>query len=123
MRHIPHFVLLLLIYILLAGAAFPQASLLQSGPMLGYSDMREVLLWVQTKSPARVQFKYWDKNNPKQVFETDVVETTKERAYTASLIADKVLPGRRYQYELYINGQKVVRPYPMEFQTQVLWQY
>lgn len=108
---------------LFASVAFAQSELLQSGPMLGYSDMREVLLWVQTKAPARVQFKYWDKSNPKQVFETESVQTSKEKAYTAAVIADKVLPGRRYQYELYINGKKVERLYPMEFQTQVLWRY
>ena len=28
---------------------------LQSGPMLGYVDMREVLIWVQSKSDSAVQ--------------------------------------------------------------------
>ncbi len=113
----------LFVFLLLARILYAQPSLLQSGPMLGYSDMREVLLWVQTKAPAKVHFKYWDKTNPKQVFETDVVQTLKDKAFTAALIADKVLPGRKYQYELYINGKKVERPYPLEFQTQVLWKY
>lgn len=113
----------LLVLLSSARLIYAQSSLLQSGPMLGYSDVREVLLWAQTKAPAKVQFKYWDKANPKQVFETDIAQTVKDKAFTAALIADKVLPGRKYQYALYINGRKVDRPYPLEFQTQVLWKY
>jgi Phosphodiesterase/alkaline phosphatase D len=123
MRLARHFTASFILFFLVASALHAQSSLLQSGPMLGYSEMREVLLWVQTKAPAKVQFRYWDKENPKQVFETETVQTSKEKAFTASLIADKVLPGRKYQYELYINAKKVDRPYPLEFQTQALWKY
>gem|GEM_PF-6823568 len=45
---------------------FAQANLLQSGPMVGYSEMKEVLLWVQTKSSAKVKFAYWEKGNASQ---------------------------------------------------------
>ncbi len=123
MLSLRRFTTVFILFFLAVGALYAQGSLLQSGPMLGYSEMREVLLWVQTKAPAKVQFKYWDKANPKQVFATESVQTSKEKAFTASLVADKVLPGKKYQYELYINGKKVDRPYPLEFQTQVLWKY
>ncbi|MCB9296995.1 MAG: alkaline phosphatase family protein, partial [Lewinellaceae bacterium] len=45
-------------------SAFAQKALLQSGPMLGYNEMREVLLWAQTTEPAQVQFAYWAKEKP-----------------------------------------------------------
>ena len=32
-------------------------------------------------------------------------------------------PGKRYEYNLYINDQKLKLPFKMEFQTQVLWQW
>ena len=47
---------------------------LQSGPMVGYSDMREVMLWAQTKQPANVQIRYWEQGRPRQQFLTDVVK-------------------------------------------------
>ena len=34
--------------------------LLEAGPMVGYSAMRETELWVQTKSSASVKFVYWN---------------------------------------------------------------
>jgi alkaline phosphatase D len=100
-----------------------QANLLQSGPMVGYSDMREVLLWAQTKSSAKVKFGYWEKGSPSKKNFTEEITTQKNQAFVAKLVADVVEPGKKYEYEQYINGQKVARNYPLEFQTQVLWAF
>lgn len=106
---------------------FSQKSLLQSGPMLGYSEMREVLLWVQTKDAAEVKFTYWIKDSlntkPAEIFQTKSILTHEKNAFTAKLIADKVLPGHTYMYDLYINGQKITFDYPTTFQSQKLWQW
>ncbi|MFC1531714.1 hypothetical protein ACFL5T_05665 [Gemmatimonadota bacterium] len=103
--------------------ATAQDELLQSGPMLGYSDMFEVLVWAQTTAPADVKLVYWDLESPQARMETETVATTKADGYAAKMIADQVQPGRRYGYELHINDANVARPYRLEFQTQVLWQY
>ena len=55
-----------LIILLLCGLIQAQENLLQSGPMLGYSTMREVAIWVQTTDEAQVYFEYWDKKIHKQ---------------------------------------------------------
>jgi alkaline phosphatase D len=102
---------------------FAQKSLLQSGPMLGYSDMLETLLWVQTNAKAKVQIVYWQKGAPAQKFQTEAKTTNKEEAFTAHLLADQVTPGNVYEYELRINDQAVKLDYPATFQTQALWQY
>ncbi len=101
-----------------------QAELLQSGPMVGYSDMREVLLWVQTKAAAKVSFDYWEKGKKDaRIYHTATVETSPATAFTAKLVADSVQQGRRYEYLLRINARPVPRPYPTEFQSQELWQW
>ncbi len=115
--------LAVLYFVFLSLAAVAQEKLLQSGPMLGYSDMREVKLWVQTKEPAKVKIKYWDKTEPGKVYTTAEVKTASANAHATHLIADKVEPGKKYSYELYINNKKVKRSYPLEFQTQELWQH
>ncbi len=112
-----------LIGLVLHGTILGQASLLQSGPMLGYSEMREVLLWVQTKEAAEVHFEYWDKEIPEKKYQTASVRTAHEEAYTAKVKAELLEPGRKYGYQLFINDQKVVLSYPTEFQTQALWQW
>jgi alkaline phosphatase D len=96
---------------------------IKSGPMLGYSDMKEVLLWVQTEKAAKVKFCYWDKEAPAIKYFTDEASTSKNTAFVTKQIADQVQPGKKYGYEVYVNNKKVVRNYPMEFQTQTLWQF
>ncbi|OJJ18779.1 phosphodiesterase [marine bacterium AO1-C] len=99
-----------------------QSNLLQSGPMVGYSTMKEVLLWVQTKKAAKVHFKYWDIKTPTQKLTTESVTTEKKMGFVAKIVAE-VNQGKKYNYELYINDQLVKRPYPLQFQSQTLWQY
>jgi len=100
-----------------------QQSLLQSGPMVGYSTMREVMLWVQTNAPAEVQISYWVEGTPSGYKYTNKVLTDKATAYTAHLIADQVDPGETYNYRLLINGQPAKFDYPTEFTAQELWQW
>ena len=97
--------------------------LINSGPMVGYSTMQEVLLWVQTEERAKVHFEYYEIDNPKVKFSTDKIETEKKNGYVAKLIADQVIPGKKYKYEVYVNNYKIERNYAMEFQTQELWKW
>lgn len=96
---------------------------IRSGPMVGYSTMREVLLWVQTDGPARVHFVYRDSLNPDRRFHTDTVRTREDSAFVARLVADSVQPGRVYRYEVHVDGRRVERPYALRFQAQALWQW
>ncbi|HBH48778.1 MAG TPA: phosphodiesterase [Bacteroidales bacterium] len=98
-------------------------SLLQSGPMLGYSELREVAIWVQTTNSANVYIEYWQPHEPEKKYTTSDITTEKEKAFTAILIADQVEPGNRYQYRLVINNETVELPYPTKFQTQPLWRW
>lgn len=96
---------------------------LQSGPMVGMADMLEAKLWLQTTETAEVYATYYATDNEKTVFKTDAVTTLKEDGYTAHLVADKVEPGKMYKYDMYIDGEKLSRPYPTHFKTPPLWQY
>ena len=113
----------LLVLIFINGILFAQKDLLQSGPKVGYSQMREVALWVQTNKEAKVKIQYWENGNNKEKFFTDEIITEKKNAFTAHLIADNVEPGKKYEYKLFINNIIVERDYPLEFQTQTLWQW
>ncbi|MBP6826494.1 MAG: alkaline phosphatase family protein [Saprospiraceae bacterium] len=95
---------------------------LQNGPMIGYVDMREALIWVQTKTHADVQVEYWDEQKPGEKFRSEPVRTERD-AFIAKCIADKLEPGRMYGYTVYINRQPVNLPYPTTFKTQSLWQW
>jgi alkaline phosphatase D len=98
-----------------------QGELLQSGPMVAYSTMKEVKLWVQTNAPAAIKIEYWNIDDPNHKFYTETVSTQKTMAYATHLIADQLEPGNHYEYALYINELPVPRPYPLEFESQPIW--
>ena len=113
---------LLLVFAIIANTlVFSQKSLLSSGPMPGYTEMKEVAIWLQTKNLATVFIKYWPKDKPEDFHFTNSVTTIKDQAFTAVLIADTVEPGNRYQYNLYINNKLVNLPYETFFSTQTIW--
>ncbi len=125
-----YLVLLSLTFLSCAAKAVPSATpkdvppeaLLQAGPMVGYSEMREVMLWVQTTAAAEVKIAYWEQGGENKLF-TNTVLTRKETGFTAHLVADELEPGKKYDYQLYINNKAVKLPYACSFQTQSLWQW
>ena len=112
--------LLFLLSVLVAPLLFAQ---IQSGPMVGYSEMREVLLWVQTKQAAKVKFMYWEQGNTAQKMSTDEILTQKNTAFVAKIVADQAQPSKKYEYEVWIDGKKTTLPYALSFQSQTLWQW
>lgn len=113
----------LLCAFLTAPLSAQKKALLSSGPMVGYAEMREVMLWAQTTAPADVFVQYWEQGKPKEKFKTAVLKTRAEDAYTAHLLADKVQPGKTYEYELVVGGKVEKRDYPLTFKTPPLWLY
>jgi alkaline phosphatase D len=101
----------------------PQERLVQSGPMVGYSEMREVALWIQTTRAVNASFRYWATSDPTRVYTTAPARTIKRDAFAATIVADSVQPGERYEYEVVIDGETVAFEYPLEFQTPPLWRW
>jgi alkaline phosphatase D len=96
---------------------------IKSGPMVGYSDMKEVMLWVQTQQAAKVKAVYWEQGNTAKKWNTDEFFTKKDKEFTAHLVCNQVQPSKKYDYEIWVNGKRVARTYPLSFQTQTLWQF
>jgi len=97
--------------------------LLKAGPMVGYTEMREAVLWVQTTSPASIHFEYFDIQNPANKFQTVYFQTKVEDNLVAKIIANEVQPGQTYGYRLYINGREVTFDHKLRFKTPVDWRY
>lgn len=96
---------------------------LRSGPMAGYAELTEAALWVQATRPAQVQFRYWIQGQPGSAALSPAVMTSAPGDHIAQVILSLLEPGTRYEYELYIDGRLVPRPYRLSFQTQTFWQW
>lgn len=115
-------ILLTLILLLSISGLYSQQSQLSSGPMPGYSEMKEVAIWLQTKSPAEVFIKYRLQGTKSEHY-TNSVQTNKKTGFTALLIADTLEPGNTYEYDVYVNGIKEIFPFVTVFKTQILWKW
>lgn len=112
-----------LFFLLFLCYGFSQNSLLQSGPMVGYCEMKEAVIWLQAKENASVKIEYFASDNPTKVFTSETYNSSKENGFTYHIILDKLQPGKKYTYNVYINNKKVVLPYETSFSSKKLWQW
>ena len=110
-----------LFFLLFFTYGFSQKTLLQSGPMVGYSEMKEAMIWLQTKENASVKIEYFALDNPGKIFYSDTYNATKESAFTYHVVLDKLQPGKKYNYTVFINNKKVDLPYETSFSSKKLW--
>ena len=74
----------------------------------------------KTSENAKVHFEYYEIDNPQLDLKLMKKLQKRKQLFVAKLIADQVMPGKKYNYEIFINDIKVFRDYEMEFQTQQL---
>ncbi len=111
------------VFLFLISFANAQKAILQSGPMVGYCEMKEALIWLQTTEVASVKIQYFALDNPLEVFETASFTTIKKNGYTFRIVLDKLQPGKKYKYDVFINKKKVILPYETSFSAKKLWQW
>ncbi|MEO1477064.1 MAG: alkaline phosphatase D family protein [Bacteroidota bacterium] len=121
--HLRSLSVLVLVLLTAAPLVHAQDTLLQSGPMLGYSTHREVAVWVQTTQPADVQVRYRPEGATADFEVSEVVRADGDSWLTAHVVLFGLEPGTRYAYDVLLDGEVVARPYPTVFQTQTLWQW
>ncbi|WP_338407075.1 alkaline phosphatase D family protein [uncultured Flavobacterium sp.] len=113
---------LLVIFICFSNG-FSQNNILQSGPMVGYCEMTEAIIWLQTNEKATVKIAYFAVDKPTEIFYSDNHTSGKDVGFTCHLVLDKLQPGKKYKYAVYINDKKVVLPYETSFSSKKLWQW
>ncbi|MFH6972278.1 alkaline phosphatase D family protein [Flavobacterium petrolei] len=112
-----------LLFIFFATYSFAQNSLLQSGPMVGYCEMTEAVIWLQTSEKASVKITYFDIDNPARILYSDVYSSSKEVGFTHHIILDQLTPGKKYKYDVFINDKKIILPYETSFSSKKLWEW
>jgi alkaline phosphatase D len=107
----------------LSTEAIAQQSKLQAGPMLGYVEMMETGIWVQTTEPAAVTLNYWKSEDGEKSAQMAKVSTDKASFLIAKFLLTNLDFGTEYSYELAINGKKLSFDYPLTFTTKEHWMW
>lgn len=114
---------ILFVFFLFITDSFAQSPLLSSGPMPGFSDMKRVLIWVQTTEAASIKYQYKIKGSDESWKMSPEVSTHQETGFTAKVMIDSLTPGTWYEYRLIINNEIVKLNRELRFKTQAHWQY
>ncbi len=94
-----------------------------SGPMLGYADMREAVVWLQLKEKSAVQIEYWDVGSPEKHYFSETVGTSPATGNTAKLYLRNLEPDRTYAYNVLVDGDLQSFDYELDFKTEPQWDY
>ncbi|HVR43492.1 MAG TPA: alkaline phosphatase D family protein [Thermoanaerobaculia bacterium] len=99
------------------------AALLRSGPMLGYSEITETLVWLQTVRAADAQIRFWKKGEPATARLSELVRTSDENDHIASFRLGGLAFGTEYEYEVYLDGIRIGPENPPALRTQPMWRW
>jgi alkaline phosphatase D len=97
--------------------------LVRSGPMLGYAQLTEAAIWLQTTTSADVQIRFWNEGDPRRARLSRVIRTEKTGDHIARFILSDLEFGTRYGYEVYVDGLRLDRSDRMSFQTLPMWKH
>lgn len=103
--------------------SFSQSSLINAGPMVGYCEFKEAVIWLQTLKNESVRIDYYAIDNPKQLFSSDNYNSTKEQGYTYHIILDQLQPNKKYNYSVVINDKKIKFPFETSFSSKRIWEW
>ena len=67
---------------------------LKSGPMVGYSEMKEAVIWLQTEKEASVFIEYYNIDEKTTVLKSELYSTKKDNAFTCHVLLDQLEPSK-----------------------------
>ena len=97
---------------------------LVSGPWAGNVELRTAMIWLEVAPSVKtVSVKYYPQSNPKDIH-ASVYSGVLGKAFNPVKIELNALEfGTTYNYDVFLDGQKLTMAFPTKFTTKDLWQY
>lgn len=97
---------------------------LLAGPMLGYVEHREALIWILVTDKVReVAIRYYPQGRPEQARIQRHVVTAEGPYRPVKLVLPFLQMGTTYFYEVLLDNQLQTFRYPLLFQTKHIWEF
>jgi len=98
---------------------------LVSGPMLGYSEHREALIWIEVENARSIALTWWPEGEPEadRIIKVDAPPAHPAGGSIVKFRPGLLEPGTTYAYTLSIDGRPISVPYPLTFRTRTLWEW
>ncbi len=97
---------------------------LVAGPMLGYIEHREVLIWMEVAADVKkVQLVYHEKSLPLATYKIDYKGLLGKTYNPIKIKLSDLKMNSVYEYSIYLNDKKVELPFATTFKTMDLWEW
>ncbi|MCX6187557.1 MAG: alkaline phosphatase D family protein [Bacteroidetes bacterium] len=93
-----------------------------SGPMLGYAEHTENLIWLQVKDVQQVSVKYTEQGKS-EWNELALSATNFKETQILKFVLTGLRMGTNYQYKILLDGKEMTFNYPLTFKTKKLWEW
>jgi alkaline phosphatase D len=114
---------LLFLFILLATQLSSQ-KMLVSGPMIGYIEHREALIWLEVSPEVKkVSIKIQEKGKPETTHTVNYEGILGKRYNPIKIALADLEMNTAYEYTINLNDKKADLPFPTEFSTKKLWEW
>ncbi len=118
-----------LIGLFVFAALYPSAkaqngNALIAGPMLGYVEHREVLIWMEVAPEVKkVQIQYKEQGLSNKVFKENYSGKLGKNFNPIKIAIGGLKMNTAYNYEIYLDDKKVELPFACSFKTKDLWEW
>ena len=113
----------LYLLLFLTSISFSQSPLINSGPMVGYCEFKEAVVWLQTHKNETVRIDYYAIDAPQKLFSSANYTSSQENGFTYHVVLDQLQPNKKYNYTVVINNKKVSFAYETSFSSKRLWEW
>lgn len=115
--------ILLAVLLGMAATAFAQkvTPRLLAGPRLGYVTFMEARIWAMTTPGAVCELQYYEITKPKRIFTATQKIKNKEQGICEFIC--EIEPGKKYNYDLYLNHKRAAGDSLCHFQSPALWRW
>lgn len=106
--------------------AHAQKGQVLAGPMPGYIEHRETVIWLQTQCARKITLEYWlmdsSTNHPTNLFKLEKTATGCE-ATNHHFVLGNLNMGATYGYRIKLDNKEVQFSYPLKIKTKPLWEW
>jgi alkaline phosphatase D len=119
------------VYVLLLSInVFAQQAKILAGPMLGYCEHREAMIWIMTTCAQKLTVQYAPQFYGKDKKTLDIFLFDNPRdpqrcsgEKISKVILKDLIPGTKYYYTILLDGREQKFDYPLSFNTRELWEF
>jgi hypothetical protein len=101
-------------------AIVTQQAKILAGPMLGYMEHREALIWIQTICCKKITLQFSAVGFPKVKTEISIInpdDSICKQPFIAKFIPTNLTMGTTYEYKILLDGKEQKLSYPLKFKT------